>query len=110
MPNMKIYIDADRYAAAVGAVRNLLLPLRGMLCHELNVDVTACQFAVLEVLGLEDQPQINVEILILPRPERTRERIIEVCTLIRTMLVDATGLHVAVRSSMLDPETYVALK
>lgn len=110
MPNMKIYVDADRNGAAVGAVRNLLLPLRVMLCRELDVDITACQFAVVEVFGLEDQAQVNVEILILPRPERTRDRIIEVCTLIRAMVADATGLHVAVRSSFLDPETYVAMK
>ncbi|AVH45389.1 hypothetical protein [Agrobacterium tumefaciens] len=110
MPNMKIYIDADRNSEAVAAVRNVLRPLRVMLCRELDVGVTACQFAVVNVFGLGDQAQVNVEILILPRPERTRDRIIEVCTLIRAMVADATGLQVVVRSSFLDPETYVAMK
>ncbi|WP_115114812.1 hypothetical protein [Rhizobiales bacterium] len=110
MPNMKIYVDADGNGEAVKAVRNVLQPLRVMLCRELDVEVAACQFAILEVLGLEGQPQVNAEILILPRPDRTRDRIMEVCTLIRGMLADATGLPVAVRSSMLDAPTYVALK
>lgn len=110
MPNMKIYVDADRNPEATQAVRNVLLPLRVMLCRELDVHVAACQFAVIEVFGLEDQPRVNAEILILPRPDRTRERIIDICKSIRGILADASGLHVAVRLSMLDPQTYVAMK
>jgi hypothetical protein len=109
MPNMKIYVDAAN-GEAVARVRNVLLPLREMLCRELDVDVAACQFAVLEVFGLDDQPQVNAEIMILPRSDRRRGRIVEVCGLIRTILSDAAGMHVAVRSGMLDAETYVALK
>lgn len=110
MPNIKIYVDAARNGAAIDAVRNVFLPLRDMLCRELDVDVSACQFAVLEVYGLEDQPQVNAEILILPRSDRSRDRIFEICRRIQGILADATGLHVSVRSSMLDAETYIALK
>ncbi|WP_284778013.1 hypothetical protein [Agrobacterium sp. lyk4-40-TYG-31] len=110
MPNMKIYVDAGRGAQTVADIRGILQPLRSMLCRELDVDVTACQIVIVDVCGLEDQPAVNAEILLLPRPERSRERITEVCKLIREIIADATGLHVAVRSGMLDPQTYVALK
>lgn len=110
MPNMKIYVDSELHGQAVAKIRGILQPLRTMLCRELEVDVTACQLVVLEVVGLEDQPPVNAEILVLPRPERSRERMTEVCKMIREALAGATGLHVAVRSGMLDPKTYVALK
>jgi hypothetical protein len=110
MPNLKIYVDATHGNEALDAVRRTLLPLRKMLCADLDVDVGACQFAVLSVYGLADQPQVNAEIFIMPRPDRTRARITGICQAIQEMLAEATRLPVAVRSNMLDAETYIALK
>lgn len=110
MPILKIHIDFDLHPEAAAAIRTGLQPLRAMLCRELAVDVSACQISVVNIYGLEDQPQVNTEMFVLPRPERTRERMTEVCHLIRDTLADATGLHVAVRSNMLDAQTYVAVK
>ena len=68
------------------------------------------QIAALPVVGLPDQPQVNAELLILPRSGRTPERIRAVAGTMRQMLEQASGLDVAVRVGMLDPETYLALK
>ncbi|MBO0145066.1 hypothetical protein JZX87_28430 [Agrobacterium sp. Ap1] len=59
--------------------------------------------------GLPDQPAINLEVIILPKPERTRE-VIAVGTRLKATLAEASGGRVAVRAAALDPQTYVALK
>ncbi len=110
MPNVKFYVDETLPETSVMALKSALLPLRDMLCTSLKVDVSACQFAILSVVGLADQPKINVELMILPKPERTQEVVREVCRTLREMVGEATGHHVAVRAAALDPKTYVALK
>ena len=110
MPNVKIFVDEGLYPAVKGALAAALAPLRDMLCRELAVDVPACQFAILPVGGMADLPLVNVEIAILPRPERTRDRLLAISADLRTILAAATGTHVAVRITTLDPETYIALK
>lgn len=110
MPNVKIYVNdvifpdcRDRLLAALG-------PILDMLCHDLNVDRPACQIAVMPVLAMPDLPQVNVEIQIMPRPERTRVAMLAVCAKLRDMVGAAAGTHVAIRVTTLDPETYIALK
>ncbi|MBP1847581.1 hypothetical protein J2046_005865 [Rhizobium petrolearium] len=110
MPNMKIYVDETLPEASVTSLKSALLPIREMLCVELKVDTSGCQFAVLRVAGLSDQPQVNVELMILPKPDRTQETIRDVCRKLREMVAEASGLRVAVRAAALDPQTYIALK
>ncbi|MCY1667446.1 hypothetical protein [Rhizobium sp. SL86] len=110
MPNMKIYIDEMLPETSVLSLRSALVPIREMLCAELKVDKSACQFAILKVTALEVQPRVNVELMILPKPDRTQETVSEVCGKLRAMVSEASGHHVAVRAAALDPQTYVALK
>lgn len=110
MPNVKIFVDDTLYPACRATLVAALAPIRDMLCRELRVDVPACQFAVLPVAAMPDLPRVNVEMAILPRPERTRALILSVCTALQKMVEDATGTHTAIRVTSLDPETYVALK
>lgn len=110
MPNMKIYIDETLPKASFLSLKSALAPIREMLCAELKVDESACQFAILKVTALEDQPRVNVELMILPKPDRTQETISEVCGKLRTIVSGASGHHVAVRAAALAPQTYVALK
>lgn len=110
MPNVKIFVDDSLYPAVRDPLAEALKPIRDMLCHDLSVEVPTCQFAVVAVGAMPDLPRVNVEMAILPRPERTRERILSVCGKLRDMVEAATGTHVAVRVTALDPETYVALK
>lgn len=110
MPNLKIYVDETLYPGCRDQLVAALMPIRAMLCAELEVPPAACQFAVLPVLALPDLPRVGVEMQILPRPDRTRARVTAICAMLRERVAAATGTHVAVRASMLDPQTYVALK
>ncbi len=110
MPNVKIYVDEriyptcrDRFPATLGQIRD-------MLCHDLDVVPPACQFAVIPVLAMPDLPPVNVELHMLPRPERNRAVLLAVCEKLRDMVGAVTGGHVAIRVTTLDPETYIALK
>lgn len=110
MPNVKIFADERVFKSQEDALRAAMVGLRDLLCAELDVGVEACQLALLPVIGLEGQPAVNVEMLILPRPERDGATIRLVAGKVQDMLTKASESHTAVRLSMLDPETYVALK
>lgn len=110
MPNVKIFVDETRFRAVQEELASILPDLRTQLCEALSVDLAATQFAVIPVVGLPDQPAINVEMHVLPRPERTREAVLAVAKKTRDSVHKATGQHVAVRIATLDAETYVALK
>lgn len=110
MPNMKLYVDARIWAGAAGPLGAALPGLRETLCRLFAVEPVACQVAVLSVLGLEDQPQVNVELTMLPRPDRTREMVTAAAAVIRDEVAAALGTRVAVRIASLEAATYVALK
>jgi hypothetical protein len=110
MPNIKIFVDETKYTALRGGLADMLPDLRTALRASLMVDDSAFQIAVIPVLGVADQPQINVEMQLMPRPERTREALSELAGQLRTRFGNVTGEPVAVRVTTLDPATYVALK
>lgn len=110
MPNVKIYVDEVTYATSRDRLAAALGPIRDMLCRDLSVDAPACQFAVLSVLAMPDLPPVNVELAMMPRPDRTRAVLLEVCTKLRKVVGAATGTQVAIRVTTLDPDTYIALK
>jgi len=110
MPNLKIFVDETLYPECRDSLAAALEPIRAMLCRELKVDIPACQFALLPVLAMADLPRVNAEMQILPQPERTRDHMVAVSRRLQEMLHTATGTHVAVRVTSLDPQTYIALK
>ncbi len=110
MPNVKIFIDETQYDEIRSGLAALLPDLRTELCSSLKVDNSAFQIAIIPVLGMSDQPRINVEMQLLPRPERTREAVCELAGQVRASLGKITKEHVAVRVAMLDAASYVALK
>lgn len=110
MPNVKFFIDETRYPQVRQILAALLPDLRKLFCAALSVEPSACQIAVIPVLALPDQPQINAELHILPNPGRTPALIRQLAGDLRARLHEATGLSVAVRIATLDPTTYVALK
>lgn len=110
MPNVKIFVETALFAQKAPAIEAQLLPMRDLLCSAFQVDISACQFAVMPVLAMPDLPLVNVEMQILPRPERTRDLVLSVCHSLRDMLQTATGAHTAIRVSHLDAASYIALK
>jgi hypothetical protein len=110
MPNVKVYVDETLLPGCREALSALLHPLRALLCQSLNVEVSACQFAILPALVMADLPRVNVEMHILPHPDRTRDRLTALAQTVQVMIGEAVGTHAAVRIAMLVPEGYVALK
>lgn len=110
MPNVKVYIDRKNYPAAAEKVAAILPSLRDLLCESLGVTRSVCQFAVIEVAGLDDQPCINTELQLLSGPARTHEHLMGLALQLRDRLSQSTGLGVAIRMSSLDPHSYVVLK
>jgi hypothetical protein len=110
MPNLKIFVDETLYPECRERLAAAMEPIRTMLCDALKVDIPACQFALMPVMAMVDLPRVNAEMQVLPRPERTRDRMTAVSRRLQDMLRSATGTHVAVRVVSLDPETYIALK
>lgn len=110
MPNLKIYVDQGLLADCRAALVAELLPLRAHLCETLKVEVAACQFAILSAVVLPDLPRVNVELHILPHPDRTRATLADLAGQIQGRIAAATGTHTAVRITTLDPQGYVVLK
>lgn len=110
MPNIKIYIDEDIFADHKYAVTRTLEPLRDSVVRHLAAPHSACQIALVPVVGLKDQPAANVEMHIMPHPNRTRDVITAVGAEIQAILRDVIDAPIAFRCVQLDPATYVALK
>lgn len=111
MPNVKIYTDETVHAEHAPALKAALPGLRDLICRDLGVGPEACQIAILPGAGLPDQPLVNVELLILPRADRTPELVRATAGAIQSLICGAAGgARTAVRVSQLDPETYIALK
>ncbi len=110
MPNLKIFVDETIYPSCRDRLPDALEQILVMLCHDLTVDRPACQIAVMPVLAMPGLPTVNVEMQIMPHPDRTRAVVLAVCAKLREMVGAATGSHVAIRVTTLDPETYLALK
>ncbi|WP_072051227.1 hypothetical protein [Pluralibacter gergoviae] len=110
MPNVKIYIDSQCVDPTQQSISEVLPSLRRILCDSLDVSESACHIVVINVLGLVGQPPLNLELAILPKPERTRRVLEELAGELRTVLSQALHCQAAIRISHLDPSTYIALK
>ena len=110
MPNLKLFVDERIHDAKKDALRAMLPTLRSAVCEQLSVQVSACQLAVIPVMGLDEQPLANLELQYLAKPDRTPDMIRAACTVFSGLVQDALGSVPAVRATPLDPVTYVALK
>lgn len=93
MPNVKIYVDETLLPGCRDGLFAALPPLRAMLCAELNVQIPACQFAILPVMAMPDLPRVNVELQILPHPDRTPERLSSLAQAVQAQVNAVTGTH-----------------
>lgn len=110
MPNVKIYVDESLYPGCQEPLTASLRLIRDMLCAGLKVEAQACQLALIPVGVMSDLPRVNIEMSVMPRPDRRREAMIALCNNLRKLVEAATSAHVAMRVTTLDPETYIALK
>jgi hypothetical protein len=110
MPNVKIYVDEDTFAEHKIALMLALTPIREIVSKHLRAPHSACQLALIAAVGLKDQPAVNVEIHVMPHPDRTKEILEAMGAEIQKRLRDVTGSSIAFRCAQLDPQTYVTLK
>lgn len=110
MPNVKVFVDDTLLAERGEVLAEALGAVRTLLCEALDVPASACHLIVIAVRGMPDQPQASVEMLILPKPERTRAVVSETCGKVQAIVAQVLGVHTAVRAEALDPITYIALK
>lgn len=107
---MNIFADEGVFKDTKDRLAQSLPSICDMLCRELNVDASVCQFSVIPVLVMPDQAQLSVELKVMPHVERTRERLMAIGEMLRDRLVDITGARTAIRFTILDPDKYIALK
>lgn len=110
MPNLKIYIDQTVLEGARAHLVEALESIRVLLCDAFLVTPQACQLAVIPFFGLPDQPEVNIELMILPNAQRTNKTIVAAAERLRALLASATGARIAVRIAQLDPATYVVVR
>lgn len=110
MANVKIFMDHALVVQKDAVIDGLLAEVRSLVSTRLQVAESACQLAVVAVRGLPDQPAVNVEIHLLPKADRTTEKLRSVCEAIRDLVATATAARTAIRCALLDGETYIALK
>ncbi len=110
MPLVKVHVENAVWQERRDSLQDALKPIRAMLCDIFRVDASLCQMAIIPVFGVDDQAPVAAEMQILPRPERTREVVLQACQRLREMLAEASGHVAVVRCTQLDPSTYLALK
>ena len=110
MPKVKLYVDETLLPGCRARLIAALPGLRAMLCDRLRVEHLACQFAILSVIAMPDLPPVNVELHILPHPDRNRDMLKSLATALQSLIGEITGTHATIRITTLVPDAYVALK
>ncbi len=108
MPNVKLYVDEKVLPNCRAGLIAALPGLRTMLCDALKVDDVACQ--ILSVIAMPDLPRVNVEMHLLPHPDRTRDKLKSLAASMQSLIAAVTSTHTAVRIATLVPDAYIALK
>lgn len=110
MPNAKLYVDQSVWEIQHADFKQSLSKIREVLCQYLNVPPAACQLALIPVSGLLDQPVVNIELHIMPHPDRTKDLLLTLSGKLQEIVGSFVKGGCAVRVATLDPMTYVALK
>lgn len=107
MPNVKLFVD-ERVMAGIGdRLDPILTELRAFLVRAFGVTEAACHIVVLGVTSLATQTPVNIELAILQRPDRPRDRIESSCTDLQALALRLFGVAVAIRCTVMDPEAYI---
>lgn len=107
MPNVKLFVDERVLEGIENRLDLILTDLRAFLCPAFGVTEAACHLVVLGVKSLRSQTPVNIELAILQRPSRPREKVETSCDELQALALGLFGVPVAVRCSVMDPENYV---
>lgn len=107
MPNVKLYVD-DRVLIGIGdRLEPILTDLRAFLCPGFGVTEAACHLVVMGVRSLATQTPVNIELVILQRPDRPRDRVEAICADLQTLAQRLFAVPVAIRCTAMQAESYV---
>ena len=107
MPNVKFFVD-ERVLAGMGdRLDPILTEIRAFLVAAFGVTEAACHLVVLGVKSLATQTPVNIELAILNRLDRPRDRVDASCADLQALALRLFGVPVAIRCTVMDPETYV---
>ena len=108
MPNLKVFVDNT--ALPKGLPLAARAELRDVLVDQLGVPEAACQIAVIAVQGLPDQPAANIEISLMPHPERTADALSDLGKALQSVVLSHVDAHSAFRCTLLDSSKYASIK
>jgi len=107
MPNVKLFVDDRVLSGLEDRLEAILLELRGFLCPTFGVAETLCHLVIVPVRSFATQTPVSIELSILMRTDRPRERIEAACAELQLLAQRLLGVAVAIRCSALEAESYV---
>lgn len=110
MPNVKLFLDDALLWQKTAAAESLLPAIRNHLCATLGVTEAACHIVILPVRSLPGQTPANLELAILRKADRDRDRLAEVCGQLRALVALALDAPAAVRCAVMEPDSYIVVR
>lgn len=110
MPNVKIHVDTALLSRATVEVDALLLQIRDMIITALGVTVEACHIVALAVRSPPGQTPVNIELVLLQKPDRSRSAVQDLCARLRDLAERALGAPAAIRCTLADHNTYIVIR
>jgi hypothetical protein len=110
MPNVKFFIEESLLREKSAHIDELLNQTRETIIAGLGVTLAACHIVVLGVRSLTGQTPVNIELVLLQNPGRTRDVIERLCGQLRDTAVRMLDVPSAVRCAMTEPETYIVIR
>jgi hypothetical protein len=110
MPNVKVYMDDTLLAGQSQAAGTLLAVIRRHLCETLGVTEAACHIVALGVVSIPGQTQVNIELALLRKPDRSRDAVAKLCSQLRDLAAGLMQVPAAVRCALMEPEFYIVAR
>lgn len=110
MPNVKFHVADALLAKAAPQVDALLLQSRDMIATDLGVTEAACHIVALAVRSPAGQTPVNIEIVLLQRPGRSRSTVEQVCARLRDLAERVLKVPAAIRCTLAEHDTYIVIR
>jgi hypothetical protein len=107
MPNVKFFVDDRVLDGLDNRLDTILTEIRAFLMPAFGVTEAACHLVVLGVKSLATQTPVNIELAILKRPDRPRDRVEASCADLQALALRLFAVPVAIRCTVMEPEAYI---
>ena len=110
MPLLNVLVHNSIWRAAGTGIRGSESEIRSNLCRILGAPGHACEILFVPCFGHQEQAKVTAELRILPKPDTTKEKIYAAALSVKESLSAACNAQVTVRSTLLDPSEYIAIR